>query len=349
MSPLLRRLAKGVGYTLGYVLVLVVCTYLTLPLERVRSRLVAEFNANQGEGDGRLEVASLGTYRVSGLRAEGVKLSWPAPAASDGAKAPKPRALEIEEVRVRAAILGLLVGTLELSFDARLGAGELTGMTSDAGGGRAVKLELRAVPLGDVPALENVAAGIPIRGTLSGTVDLRFPEQKLAKAEGEVKLAIQGLILGDGKTKVKDTMVVPAVAAGDLELEASATDGRLTITKLASQGKDLSLSAEGKVRLRDPFASSLAELTLVLTPSAALMDRDEKTQALFGTATAGGTQRFGGLLDLDPKVKRAKRPDGGYAFRLTGPLSKPVFEPAPAIGAAPSPARRAPLGAARAP
>lgn len=346
MSPVLRAAGKWVGYPLAYLLVLAVCTYVTLPLDRVKSRVVAEFNARQGEGDARLEVASLETHRVSGLRAGGVKLSWPAPAASEGAKAPKPRVLELEEVRVRAAILGLLVGTLEVAFEARVGAGEISGMTSDAGGGRAVKLELSGVPLGDLPAVENVAAGIPIRGTLSGIVDLRFPEQKVAKAEGTVKIAVQGLVLGDGKTKVKQTLVVPAIAAGDLELEATATEGRLTVTKLASQGKDLSLTAEGKVRLRDPVESSLVELTLVLVPTAALMDRDETTQALFGTATAAGTQRVGGLLDLDPKVRRAKRPDGGYAFRLTGPLSKPVFDPAPAGGSSPTPARRSPLGAA---
>ena len=49
------------------------------------------------------------------------------------------------------------------------------------------------------------------------------------------------------------------------------------------------------------------------------------TRGLFG---APGSN-IPGLFDLDPKNRRAKRPDGFYGWRITGPLSKLQFEPAP--------------------
>jgi hypothetical protein len=36
-----------------------------------------------------------------------------------------------------------------------------------------------------------------------------------------------------------------------------------------------------------------------------------------------------GLFDLDPKMKRAKRPDGSYGWRASGALARLSFVPAP--------------------
>ena len=51
------------------------------------------------------------------------------------------------------------------------------------------------------------------------------------------------------------------------------------------------------------------------------MNKSDLTKSLFGS---GGTP---GLFDLDPKNKRAKRPDGFYGWRVSGTMGKPVFTP----------------------
>ena len=40
-----------------------------------------------------------------------------------------------------------------------------------------------------------------------------------------------------------------------------------------------------------------------------------------------------GLFDLDPKNKRAKRPDGFYGYRASGTFSSPSFTPNPGSAA----------------
>ncbi|MNC88776.1 hypothetical protein D3C83_46310 [compost metagenome] len=63
--------------------------------------------------------------------------------------------------------------------------------------------------------------------------------------------------------------------------------------------------------------------------SDAYKTKDDMTKGLFGEPGSP----LPGLFDLNPKNKRAKRPDGFYAFRMTGPLSKLDMQPSP-LGAA---------------
>ena len=52
--------------------------------------------------------------------------------------------------------------------------------------------------------------------------------------------------------------------------------------------------------------------------------KDDMTKGLFG---APGS-KVPGAFDFDPKNKRAKRPNGSYAWRVTGPFAKLRFRPA---------------------
>lgn len=329
MTPRVRRILKGVAYPVFYLFALVISLGLTFPYSRLRDRLVAEFNARQPAGSGtRLEIEEMSGYWLSGVEAQGVKLTTEPSGPVDEAKPKEPRTIEIADIHVRVSLLRLLVGTTHLAFGGDAFGGALSGHTSDADGGRRISLQLDGVNVDDLPVLRD-AVGLPMEGKLTGTVELFLPESKLAKADGKIDLTISDLAIGDGKAKIRDTIALPRVDAGELTLQAEASEGRLKIEKLAANGKDLEVAADGNIRLRDPFDTSLAELSMRFKFSDSFKTRNDTTKALFGEPGSP----IPGLFDMDQKNKRAKRPDGFYAFRMTGPLAKLDAQPAP-LGAA---------------
>jgi type II secretion system protein N len=333
-SERLRRIARLLGYPLFYVFAFWLFAFLTFPHDRLRDRLVAEFNARQtGTNPMRLEVDDTSWYWMTGIEAEGVRLTslTPPPATEEG-KPAKPKVVTVDELHARASLLRLLFGTLRLSFGADAFGGTINGVTSDADDARSIAVELEDVAIADLPVLGD-AVGLPLTGVLSGTIDLQMPEQKLAKAEGKIELKITGITVGDGKAKIRDTIALPKLDAGELVLEAEATNGRLKINKLTSKGPDLELVADGAIRLRDPFDASLAELSMRFKFADSYTNKNDMTRGLFG---APGSS-VPGLFDLDPKNRRAKRPDGYYGWRISGPIAHLVFEPAPTAGGAAAP------------
>ena len=85
LSPRLQQILRWFGYSAFYCLCLLVFAYLTFPYERLRDRIVAEFNAHQtGPKPLRLKLGDLSSYWLSGIEAEQIELISPAePATSD--------------------------------------------------------------------------------------------------------------------------------------------------------------------------------------------------------------------------------------------------------------------------
>jgi len=329
VSPRLKKILKWVLYPLFYLVALVFSLAMTFPYDRLKDRLVAEFNSRQPAGSGsRLEVESMSGYWLSGVEAQGIRLTTEPSGPVEDGKPAKPHTVEISDVHVRVSLLRLIVGTTHVAFGGEAFGGNVSGYTSDAGGNRVISVELEDVNVNDLPVMRD-AVGLPMEGKLTGTVELTLPESKLSKAEGKIDLKIADLAVGDGKAKIRNTIALPRVGAGELTLQAEASDGRLKIEKLGANGKDLELAADGSIRLRDPLDASLAELSMRFKFSDAFKKRNDTTKALFGDPGSP----LPGLFDLDPKNKQAKRPDGFYAYRVTGPLNRIEAQPAP-LGAA---------------
>jgi type II secretion system protein N len=339
LSSRAQRLLKLVGYASFYWFALVIFAYLTFPYERLKDRIIQEFNARQtGPDPMRLELDSLGSYWFSGVEAEGIRLiSPPKPAApgTDPTIAAKPSVLDIESAHARVGLLPLLIGRVRLSFGADAFDGSFSGHTSESDGTRHLELELEDLALAKMSMLAD-AVGLPLAGTLGGTIEFALPEGKLAKAEGTINLKIEGLSAGDGKAKIRDAIALPKVEAGDLTVEGEASSGQLKINNFAAVGPDLELAADGSVRLRDPVASSMLALTARFRFTDRYMGKNDMTRALFG---APGSS-MPGLFDLDSKNKRAKGPDGFYGWRVGGLLNTPQFTPHPTSGGSATKPRR---------
>jgi type II secretion system protein N len=324
MKARLKALLPLLGYGAFYLVVFFFACYLTFPYSKLRDRIVAEFVAEQqAKGGGQhLEIEELEPYWFTGVKARGVKLTMGA-AAKPGTTAEPPSTLEIEELRAKLSILARVFGKTKVSFFARVFGGEIEGTFSDSSTERHVDFELHDLLVGRVEPLQGLV-GLPVRGAMTGKVDLTFDDKRASKAVGSINITIAELSVGDGVTKIKGSLALPKIDVGELTLDAEAKDGLLKLNKLAGKGKDLELAADGTVKLRDVPTESSADVYLRFKFTDAYRSRNEVTKTLLGAP--GSTAPA--LFELaDPKIKQAKRTDGFYGWHMMGLLSNLKFEP----------------------
>ncbi|WP_437306755.1 type II secretion system protein GspN [Sorangium sp. So ce388] len=352
MKTRLLKIAKWAAYPAFYLFCLGLFGYLTFPYDRLKDRLIAEFDrAQQKRGAGpaqRLEIDELDAYWFTGVEMRGVRLIMPpnelgsgsrpnaaaAFASGDAAKegAPKPSVIEIEEAHARLKILPMLIGRMRVSFWASVFGGEVEGVVPMGKSGGEMHVEVSNVELAKVGPLGDIL-GLPIAGTLSANLDLDAPEGKFNKANGALEVSAKEVSVGDGKTKIQGLIALPEAKLGELLLSAEAKDGVLKVTKMTANGSDLELDGDGKVNMREPWNNSTADLYVRFKFTDAYRGKSDLTKSLLG---APGSN-VPGLIEMQqPKMKRSKRADGFYGWHVHGALKRPRFDP----HAADSPAAR---------
>jgi type II secretion system protein N len=321
-----KRWVGYLGYPTVYFLMLGFFARCTFPYDQVRDRLVAEFNAKQASSGMRLEIAEMSGYWLSGIEAEGVKLTRTATADGGGtpsAEEQKPKVTVIDELYGSVSLVRLLFGKIAGSFGATIQSGEIEGNFSSSETEQSLAVKLRQVGVGDIPILSDLA-GLPLKGTVDGQLEVVLPEKKPGKAEGNVELNITGLAAGDGKAKVLKVIALPELKVGSLKLVATITDGRVKFDTVTAKGPDFEMVMDGSIRLREPVTSSMLDLGMRFSFMDAYKNKNDITKGLFGSAGVPG------LFEMDEKVRRAKREDGFYGWRVVGTMEKPLFEPSPA-------------------
>jgi type II secretion system protein N len=322
VTPRVRQILKWVGYVAFYVGSLLVFAYLTFPYNRLGDRIVQEFNGKQtGPKPMHLKLGDVSSYWLGGVEAENITFTSPGEPDEQG-KPGKPKVLKIDSAHASISFLRLLVGTLRISFGAKAFGGELSGATSNGDEGRQLEVQLEDLDLGQAPLIGDIV-GLPLSGKLNGTIDFLMPEEKLSKADGKLNLKVTDLAAGDGKAKIRNTIALPRLEAGELALDAEAKTGVLKITKFAANGPDLTLDSDGTLRLRDNFDTSLLSLNVSFKFQDRYTNKSDITKSLFGSGSMPG------LFDLDPQMKHAKRADGSYGWRASGALGHLNFIPSP--------------------
>ncbi len=330
LSPRNVKILRLAGYPVFYLFCLLLFARLTFPYDRVKDRIIAEFDARQkGPTPKRLEIEDVSGHWLFGVEAEGVKLVSPpprAPVASAGdadAKPPPPKVLDIDSLHGSVSLLRLLFGTVAVDFGAELGDGQLDGSFVKGGDESVLELDIQDVSVAGLAPLEELVE-LPLLGVLGGHVEFTMPEGELSKADGTIELHIDDLQVGDGKAKIRNTIALPKLRAGNLKLAAEATSGKLDVGNLSANGPDFQLTSAGSLRLRDPFNASIADLRFNFKFKDSYKNKSDITRGLFGAPNSN----VPGLFDLDPKIKRAKGADGFYSWRVTGPVAKLNFLPA---------------------
>lgn len=325
-NPKVKKALQWIGYPALYLALLVLFAYWSFPYERLEQRIVAGYEKSQaGKPDAkRLVIGDVTwSWRFPGIVLKEVELIGPKPEVAEGEKAAPRDTIYVEEVYAGISPLKVLFGDVDVDFEIAGFDGELEGAFQRTEEGIQLELELDGVDPGQLPGVAD-ALQLPLSGKATGTISLSIPEEKYANAEGSVDLAIEELSVGDGKTKVRDLVALPTVAVGTLEVVATVSKGRVKLEKLAAAGGDLDVSAEGRIRLRDPFATTLIEgVDLQFKFSDKYRDKDDTTRSLLGKPG----DRVGGVIDIDPNVKKAKGEDGFYRWRVSGLLARPSFRP----------------------
>lgn len=327
LHPRLQQALPWVIYPSVYLVLFVLFAYSSFPYDRLKERLVVSYNAAQQDNPqpGRVEIGDITwSWRFPGIVVKDVDLYGPMPKpASDGDKVLPQRHAKIQELYVGFSALSYLFGTTAITFDLEGFDGEVSGEFTSSKTEQKIVVELSKVDPGQLPGVTETLQ-LPISGNTSGKIELRLPEGKYSLADGSADLTVANLKIGDGQTKIRDLIALPAVNAGTLTLKATSTQGRVKVEKFDVKGPDLEAEAEGRVRLREKLATSLVEqMSLSFKFSDKYRDRDDSTRALLGKAG----DPMGGIIDFDPKVKQAKQADGSYVWKVMGAFSNLAFSP----------------------
>jgi type II secretion system protein N len=327
------RQLRWVAYGFAYLFTFVLFAYFSFPYERLKQYVVTKYNASQlGATPDHLEIESLGwSWHFPGIVAHNVRLTVGSATASgtssdtpqEGDHPAPPPALEAEHVYVSLSPLALLGGVRAASFGASALGGQISGSARDSNAMRRLDLTLDGINPGGIPQLA-AAIGLPLTGRLSGHVAVDLPDNNVLKAEGNVDLAAEDLVLGDGKAKIGGAIALPELHMGQFKLKAAIAAGRLKIDECAAQGRDIDLSLTGGLRLRKQLESSLAELELKFSFSDKYKTQSELTRALFGQPDS----KIPGLFDTATTGMLSKQEDGSYGARLYGPFDR--LKPRPA-------------------
>jgi type II secretion system protein N len=326
-KELLRKYGKWVGYPLFYLFTFVFFLRLMFPYDKIRERIVAQFNSQPRSGNAQQQLAidDLGGWWLTGVRIKGLRVIS-SPSEPGGA----PSEMKIDEARAKIGVLSAIFGHTAVSFHIDAFGGEIDGEYDDSSKERDVDAELDGVDLTKIDALTDML-GLPVEGHAKGTIKLVMPEGKASKGSGNVQIDISDVAIGDGKAKLKNALDWPKLAVGPITLTAEAKDGVLKVTKLSAGGKDLELGGEGKIQMRDLASESTVDVNMKFKINDSYRSKSKLTEALFG---APGSTKGGDVDRFVPKMKQAHRGDGFYAFKLMGLLGKLDVRAEPSYGGA---------------
>ena len=299
---------KIIIYPIFALMTLVLFSFLLFPFDSVKVWLARELEAGLGGGY-QMTIGTVGPSLLSGITLRDVEIRprgvSPLPLSLPlSTIAP----LKVSKARLKFALLPLLSGTTEVSFDLRSGdgRGKATGFYSLKKGGFALKMKLDHTDASILPLLIQ-KSGIALSGTLGGTVQIDVFSEDALKNSGKVSLDLLDLrlgevTLGEGEGAIRIPQIQLTQAGGlPSKVDLTIDRGNVEIKQVNLAGGDLDLQMDGKVYGARQFENYRFNLKGALKVSAALADK----------------------VPLLLMVEKQKSPDGSYPFTITGRVSGP--------------------------
>ena len=335
MKSIARRVLPKLGYPLFYIFCLLVFITWTFPYEKLKDRIVTQFNVQQAKSRNpqELQIDELDSSFITGVKAKGVRIISPP---SEAGKAPS--VISIDEARARISLLSLIAGNKSVSFKVEAFDGVIKGDFEDTGKQRALQINFDNV---DVARIDIIAAniGFPLDGKLNGKIELTMPEGKASKANGKIDLEVKEMNAGNTKElpiklPTGGTFKLPRLKVGNFTINGEAKDGVLKISKIVAQGGDVDVAGDGRVQLREVANDAHLDIGLKFKINDGYRTKTDVTKSLFGTPGS----KSPALIDLDPKMSKSKGTDGFYSLRVGGTLGKPDVRPSVANNSSAPPA-----------
>ena len=291
------QISRWMGYSIFFLLCFVFFAYKTFPYDRLADRLIQEAQASGYE----LEIIDLTNSGLTGLTFENLRVTLP----SEGEDAP-PVDVVFEELTVSASLFSLVSDTKSYNFDAELAGGEAEGELVLGENNMEIDAELDDIDLEALPILRKFAK-VPLAGMLNGEIALAMPSE-VAESTGNVEITIEGLHVGDGKSKLDipgwGGLTLDKADAGNLELVATIEEGSANIERATSHGKDLELDVLGRVRLLRPLKRSELNLMFRLKIQDAYKNRSAKVATMLELASS--------------EIEAAQTADGAIQYIVAG-------------------------------
>lgn len=344
----LRAALPWFAYSTFFVTTFLLFVYWTFPYDRLRDKIVAEFDKSQKNPTGARQALSIGRLEPSwftGVVLKDVQLtSYPADPT-------KPTSvLSADEIKARVSFWSLFSAAKDITFSAKALGGTIEGSITHTPSAppkegevrpgkdkgprfdRAFKMEIDGITLNTLAPLKD-AVGTEVGGTLKGSIEVVYGETRIDKANGTVNLEIENFWVSDGKKPFKvpalklvfgsEDITLPQMVIGNVPIQVAVKNGVARVEKMEAKGKDVDMQLDGQITLRE----NVAESDLML----GLRFKFNETYRKKGDSTAGLLL----LLDSEPKLRASKRPDGFYALRVIGVLGgSPQILPAGGGGAA---------------
>jgi type II secretion system protein N len=312
IPPRLRQALRYAGYPAFALAVALSTLFATLPRDRIKDKLESTLSADPMSGTPgalgmEVSIGDLGLTLFTGAGLSGKNIVLRSRPVRTGEK---PARYVIDDATVHVGLFGLLFNRPSYSFKAHLLSGTVRGALGLSPAEQDIDIDADGLVLTNLPALQD-ALGLPVQGTLSGKIDAVAPKSLAANLSGTVELAIDELVIGDGKAKLSvpgdpflsQGVTFPKLRLGRLAGKVVMDKGHARLENIAAHSPDVDITLDGYIELRDPLSMSQLHGYLKFRPSEALLKR-EPTVALVTGAIAAN----------------AKRADGYYGFQLSGPL-----------------------------
>jgi type II secretion system protein N len=370
LGPRSRMALRYAGIALLGVFTFILTVQLTLPVDRMREKVIEALSPSYDVKIGSVErglVPGRVYFKSIWLSTRKTKPEDPV------------TTFTIEKLQVDVGLLSLLGGNLTIDLDATIGSGDLKATVVQQKWGK--KGTVVHVTGHDLPgsALPMTAVlGLPMTGKLELSADLTMPREvragalaiNWAKAEGNFEFGCpNGCTFGDGKTKLRpilknrtnQVMVADGIDFGTVEIDsmlakAEFKSGNFTVTAFDAKSHDGELHVDYMMKLEPDIMDSMVTGCLRFKPSETLEKRDRKTFDAINLS--GAERRADGLfhITLTDRLRDMKRLNQECGPNLqhtaTGPeVTHPIVRPnitvmpEPQAGSAtPTPPPTPPLG-----
>lgn len=311
-----RSFLRILGYVAFFLACFVISLVITFPYDRLTG--YAEQRLQPALG---LEVSieKLRPTLLGGVRVEGVTLGPGLKLQPGDSTSPWVR---IDRATIGVSWLGLLLGGTDVTFDAEVAGGQAEGSYEQDEEHLALKLSFNGLQASQLPILEE-KVGLPVAGTLMGSVDVDIPVGQVDESRGSLQLGLQGGVIGNGKAKLslsklmgygrgsygggssedEGTLIQP-IKLGPVNLQSKLVKGVADIPQVEASSPDADLTFEGRIKLAEPLAQSRVDTYLTVKLTESYAEQDAQTSALVSL--------------IDTVGARAKRPDGSLGFRISG-------------------------------
>lgn len=319
-------IVRVVGYPVAFLLFFVTFVYVTFPYDRLREAIEAAASAPRITPSGRtipstmeVTIGHLGPTVIPGLKARDVTVTFLAQHPGE-----RPTTMRLDTATVHVSLLALVfTRTASVSFDVEGMGGEIDGsariaLTGETPGLRDLDVTLQTIRMGQIAPLVAMV-GLPMGGSMSGTVEIHLPDGLTSQSEGAVHLTADRLTLGDGRAQFQiphfGGITIEQIRAGRLDVGITIHHGAAVFDRVASHSEELDLNMDGRVDLRPSFGDSLLNIGLRFRLTDIYRHKSEQAGRILS------------VMDMVPDIRRARRPDGMMAFRCSGTVDRGVLCP----------------------